>query len=240
MAVPAEEEADRAVAAEKCTNGLQPILPEEVLEYVKGLINSVRQGDLPKEHLLARARLGKWLTNFSEDLVPKAEDGKRAEAHHPLCNNRRSYSYVDKSGKDKKCECSRWYGAPNHYLPGATNEDAKPSSSAHELGCYSFLDGTSRAASWHNIMLADDVYPVLDKGDSFYYTFVQGGPTWIPNGGYVAFHDVSQIENYQLDINRIIEKNIIDKLDHIFYGIGLDNAVLRSDPAVKYSIEDFQ
>ena len=214
--------------------------PEQVMEYVTDLIESVREGDVPTEDLLARARLGKWLTNFSENLVPKDDNGKRTDAHHPLCNNKRSYSYVGADGKDKKCECSRWYGAPDHYLPGATNEDAKPNSSAQELGCYSFLDGVARGAAWHNVILSDDVYPELDKGDSFYYTFVKDGPTWIPNGGYIAFHDISQIEGYELDINRIIEKNIIDKLDHILYGIGLDNNTLRKEEAVKYSIEDFQ
>ena len=37
-----------------------------------------------------------------------------------------------------------------------------------------------------------------------------------------------QIEDYELDLDKIIEKNVIDKLDHMLYGIGSSNQVLRT------------
>ena len=93
-------------------------------------------------------------------------------------------------------------------------------------------------------MLADETFPKLDRGDSYNYTFVKDGPTWYPEGGYVAFHELSQVKDYELDIEKIIEKNIIGKLDHIMYGIGLSNDMLRA-PTRKFAgrnlrIEDFQ
>ena len=109
---------------------------------------------------------------------------------------------------------------------------------------YATLSGDKKGAAWHNIVLANDTFPKLDRGDSYNYTYVKDGPTWFPEGGYVAFHELSQIEDYTLDIEKIIEKNIIGKLDHIMYGIGLSNDMLRP-PKDKFdgrdlSIEDFQ
>ena len=59
----------------------------------------------------------------------------------------------------------------------------------------------------------------------------------------MAFHELSQIGEYELDLEMIIEKNIINKLDHVLYGIGLSNDMLR--PKSKYqgrqlALEDFQ
>ena len=95
--------------------------------------------------------------------------------------------------------------------------------------CYKTMQGAQRGAAWHNVVLANDEFPKFDRGDSFRYTFVKDGPTWIPTGGYVGFHDTSQIEEYELDIDMIVEKNVINKLDHIMYGIGLSNDMLRDE-----------
>lgn len=120
----------------------------------------------------------------------------------------------------------------------ATNPSATHDANDEADQCYKVLGGVHRAAAWYNVVLANDVYPKLDKGDSYWTTFVKDGPTWIPTGGYVAFQDYEQIENYDLDIETIIEKNVISKLDHIMYGIGLDNDMLRKDTK-QLRIEDF-
>ena len=39
-------------------------------------------------------------------------------------------------------------------------------------------------------------------------------------------------------IKKIVEKNIIDKLDHMLYGIGGKNNVLRSQK-IRYKMDDF-
>ena len=59
----------------------------------------------------------------------------------------------------------------------------------------------------------------------------------------MAFHELEQIREYELDLEMIIEKNIVNKLDHVLYGIGLSNNMLR--PKSRYqgkqlSLEDFQ
>jgi len=211
--------------------------PEKVLEYITQKISDVRAGKIVADELIARARLGKWLTNFDKKLIERV-DGKRLEKHHVLCESKRPFW-----NGEKACKCFRWQGVESHYLAGATNESAKPGAYDDTDRCYANPDGVQRAAAWHNIVLADDTYPTLDRGESFSYTFVKEGPSWIPEGGYVAFHDLAQIKNYELDIDLIIEKNIISKLDHIMYGIGLDNNMLR--PKKKYEgktldISDFQ
>ena len=123
------------------------------------------------------------------------------------------------------------------YGMAATNESASPDAQDETDQCYVRLSGNQKGAAWHNLVLSDEVYPRLDRGDSFGYTFVKDGPTWIPTGGYVGFHDVSQIDDYELDLEMIIQKNIVDKLDHIMYGIGLDKSMLLGEKV--WTLEDF-
>lgn len=131
-----------------------------------------------------------------------------------------------------------------HYSEGATNASARADAKDELDKAYTNLSGDKKGAAWHNIVLANETFPKIDRGDSYNYTFVKDGPTWFPEGGYVAFHEMSQIKDYEIDIEKVIEKNIIGKLDHIMYGIGMSNAMLRP-PATPLGhrnlrLEDFQ
>jgi DNA polymerase elongation subunit (family B) len=145
-----------------------------------------------------------------------------------------------------RASLGQWLPSSNengHYDAAATNESARADAKDGSDKCYANLSGDKKGAAWHNIVLANDVYLKLDKGDSYNFIFVKDGPTWIPEGGYVAFHDLSQIEDYTIDIDTIIEKNIISKLDHILYGIGLSNSMLREGSKFQgreLTFEDFQ
>jgi DNA polymerase elongation subunit (family B) len=145
-----------------------------------------------------------------------------------------------------RASLGQWLPSSNengHYDAAATNESARADAKDGSDKCYANLSGDKKGAAWHNIVLANDVYLKLDKGDSYNFIFVKDGPTWIPEGGYVAFHDLSQIEDYTIDIDTIIEKNIISKLDHILYGIGLSNSMLREGSKFQgreLTLEDFQ
>jgi len=121
---------------------------------------------------------------------------------------------------------------------GATNPNTSPDAKDEDDQCYKVLGGHQKGAAWYNIVLSNESYPPIDKGDSYYYTFAKGGTTWIPSGGYIAFQDLEQIDGYELDIDLIIEKNVISKLEHIMYGIGLNNDMLREMPRM-LSIGDF-
>ena len=145
-----------------------------------------------------------------------------------------------------RASLGQWLPSSNengHYDAAATNESARADAKDGSDKCYANLSGDKKGAAWHNIVLANDAYPKLDKGDSYNFIFVKDGPTWIPEGGYVAFHDLSQIEDYTIDIDTIIEKNIISKLDHILSGIGLSNDMLREGSKFQgreLTLEDFQ
>ena len=67
---------------------------------------------------------------------------------------------------------------------------------------------------------------------------MKDGPTWIPSGGYIGFHDVEQISEYEIDVEKIIEKHIIGKLDHIMYGIGMSLNDLRPEKK-SFKVSDF-
>jgi len=167
--------------------------PQEVLGMLRRFVKSIRDGEVPKNDLFSRARLGKW--------IPK-------NIGHPMLDNA-------------------------HTNPSAS-VDAKDESDQ----CYAVLSGAHRAAAWYNVVISDEMNPKLDKGDSYKTTFAKDGPTWIPSGGYIAFQEAEQIKDYELDIDMIIEKNVISKLDHILYGIGLSNDMLRHTH-VQLRIEDF-
>jgi len=123
---------------------------------------------------------------------------------------------------------------------GATNPNARPDAKDEDDQCYKNLGGHQKGAAWYNVVLSDDTYPPIDKGDSYYYTFVEEGPTWIPHGGYVSFQEVEQIKDYVLDIDTIIEKNVISKLEHIMYGMGVSNDILRCEEHIsQLRLEDF-
>lgn len=169
---------------------------EEVVAYLQGHIDDVRNGVFPLEEMCARGRLGKWLPS---------------DIDHPLLKQ------------------------------GATNPNARSDAKDEDDQCYKNLGGHQKGAAWYNVVLSDDSYPPIDKGDSYYYTFVEDGPTWIPGGGYVAFQEVSQIRDYVIDIDLLIEKNIISKLEHMMYGLGLSNDILRhyNRTGGQLRIEDF-
>ena len=95
-----------------------------------------------------------------------------------------------------------------------------------------------RAAAWHNIVLKSEEYPALEQGDTYYTTYVKDGPTWIPNGGMVAFHQFEQISEYELDIDKIIEKNIIDVLDNIMTTMGKDKSIFMPQKR-RLKVSDF-
>jgi DNA polymerase elongation subunit (family B) len=182
---------------------------QNLLKY----IDNIRQGNVSEDDLLSRARLGKWLPN---------REAMRAIG-------------MTKDTEEKQqmyLKNTSW-----HYAEGATNENVSINSDG-DNSCYTNLDGNARGAAWHNIVLSNVEYPPLDKGDSFYTTFVNAGPTWIPSGGYVSFHDPEQIAEYTIDIEKIIEKHVVGKLDHIMYGIGMSLDDLRPMEH-KFMVADF-
>ena len=95
-----------------------------------------------------------------------------------------------------------------------------------------------KAAAWHNIVLVNDDYAPIEQGDSYYTTFVCDGPTWIPNGGMVGFHDIEQISEYTIDIDKVIEKNIIDSMDSIMSAMG-GNKELLSPKEILFMVADY-
>ena len=187
--------------------------PEEVKESLLEYISNIRDGNVKPTDLISRARLGKWLPN--RNALRQVANAKETQEKRDLFLKNTSW----------------------HYADGATNDNVNIDSDGDDA-CYSNLSGDARGAAWHNIVLANEEYDTLDKGDSFYTTFVKDGPTWIPQGGYVSFHDLEQIDNYEIDVELIIEKFVVGKLDHIMYGMGMSLDDLRIDEQ-KFTVADY-
>ena len=223
--------------------------PQEVLAHLKKLIADVKSGAIPVENLVAGASIGQWLPSKKVlasqpkmiEVNVTDEDGN--DLMEPATDEEGNIIYK-KNGQPKMVAVKESIDATAvHYGEGATNLSARPNPADESDKCYLNLSGDKKGAAWHNIVLANDVYAKMDKGDSYGFLFVKDGPTWIPEGGYVAFHDLSQIKDYTIDIDTIIEKNIIGKLDYVLSGIGLSNSMLREKGEFEgkdLTIEDFQ
>lgn len=206
--------------------------PEEVKEDLLDYIQNIRDGKVEKTDLFARARLGKFLP--TKKILFKV--GKQIEL--PLLDEsgKKQYKSTVVDGKIKKELITFPVDvAGTHYGEGATNPNASMNPD-DDNAAYVVLDGVQRGAAWYNIVLAKE--NKLDKGDSFYTTFVKDGPTWIPAGGYVSFSEPEDIEDYEIDVEKIIEKHVVGKLDHIMYGIGLSLDDLRPTRK-KLTVDDF-
>ena len=151
-------------------------------------------------------------------------------------DGKRQHKEIVVDGKKKRVLITETIDATaTHYGNGATNPSASMNTD-DENSAYLVLDGVQRGAAWYNIVLAKE--NKLDKGDSFYTTFVKDGPTWIPQGGYVSFSEPEDIEDYEIDVEKRIEKHVVGKLDHIMYGIGLSLDDLRPTER-KFTVDDF-
>lgn len=206
--------------------------PEDVKNDLLDYIKNIRDGNVEKTDLFARARLGKYLPTkkllFQLDREVEValldEEGKK------------QYKSTVIDGKIKKELITETIPTTaTHYGAGATNPNVSMNPD-DENSAYVILDGVQRGAAWYNIILAKE--NKLDKGDSFYTTFVKDGPTWIPQGGYVSFTEPEDINDYDIDVEKIIEKHVVGKLDHIMYGIGLSLDDLRQKDH-KFAVDDF-
>jgi len=142
-------------------------------------------------------------------------------------------------GKLGKWLHAKPYGYPHHplYHLGGTNPNSSPDAEHEEDECYNSMTDRAKAAAWYNLVLADEYNPPIDKDEYLYITLAIDGPTWIPSGGYIGFQEFEQIENYTLDIERIIEKEVVGKIEHLMYGIGRDNKALLEVEKKKLVIE---
>ena len=120
----------------------------------------------------------------------------------------------------------------SHYSEGSSTVNVPNPEYLTQLSNY------HKAAAWHNIVLVNDDYAPIEQGDSYYTTFVCDGPTWIPNGGMVGFHDIEQISEYTIDIDKVIEKNIIDSMDSIMSAMG-GNKELLSPKEILFMVADY-
>jgi hypothetical protein len=135
---------------------------------------------------------------------------------------------MDWRWSEKSCDCG---DCPEP----KTGDEAKD-----DDACYAGKFWVATCAMFHNEVLADASkgYDAFDKGDSFRWTHVRDGPTAIPAGGWIGFHDLEQIADYELDYDLLAEKHVIDKVDNIYYGMGWDIDELKKRKKV-YSEASF-
>ena len=119
-----------------------------------------------------------------------------------------------------------------HYTFGSSTEGVS------KITYLSALQDFHKAAAWYNIHLSDDNYPPIEQDDSFYTVYVKDGPTWIPSTGMVAFQEVEQISDYEIDIDKVIDKNLFASMDSILTAFGYDKSVLDANK-VRFTVEGY-
>ncbi len=119
-----------------------------------------------------------------------------------------------------------------HYTFGSSTEGVS------KIVYLTALQDFHKAAAWHNINLVSDNYPPIEQDDSFYTVYVKNGPTWIPSTGMIAFQEVEQIAEYEIDIEKVLEKGIIASMDSILKAFNYDKTIVE-DREIRFKVEDY-
>ena len=171
-----------------------------------------------------------YIQGFVTDLVHSIRAGS-IEDSQLIANaklNKWLPHHLDWHWNHTSCNCGR---CP---LP-KTGEDGQDADA-----CYAGKFWSATCAKFHNdkLLSEEQGYDALDKGDSFSWAHVTDGPTAIPAGGWVGFHDLKQIAEYTLDYELLAQKHVIDKMENIYVGMGWDFEHLKTRK-VRYSSDDF-
>ena len=102
---------------------------------------------------------------------------------------------------------------------------------------YINLAGGNVGAKWFNDVIASDTIDPIGVGHGFFFTHAVDGPTPIPKGGWIAFTDPEQIQDYTLDWKQIAEKAIENPLGSLFESVGWDKKLLKEKQT--YVLSDF-
>jgi len=105
---------------------------------------------------------------------------------------------------------------------------------------YAVLASDKKGVVWFNEHVAGDgKEPPIAVGEYYHYAQVRGGPTTIPEGGYVVFRDPSHIADYELDWDLMTEVSIVGPMSNLFKPLKWDTSVLKEPKRKFYRLEDF-
>ena len=105
-----------------------------------------------------------------------------------------------------------------------TGDDAKD-----EDACYVSNFWIYNMSAWYNEHISLNDTDNIEKGDSVNWTIVKDGPTAITSNGIVAFREVEEISDYEMDYEMLAQKHVADKMKTIFTAMGWDIRLLDPD-----------
>jgi DNA polymerase elongation subunit (family B) len=131
-----------------------------------------------------------------------------------------------------------WHGEETDCDCGSCPAPKTGDESQDEDACYVDNFWISKMSKWYNSTICSNDGELIQKGDSISWTLAIDGPTGIPAGGYVAFRDIDEINEYVLDYEALAERHVRKKMENIYSGMGWD--IRELDPSfTKLNLSQF-
>jgi len=86
----------------------------------------------------------------------------------------------------------------------------------------------SRAANYYNSVMVDD--DPFEAGDSVKWVYVNSVPAGMPSTDVVAYRDEKEMEGFNLDATKILQKAIVNKLKNVYEILGWDLGAATGEP----------
>lgn len=95
-----------------------------------------------------------------------------------------------------------------------------------------------KAARYYNKNMAKSKQDKFDEGDSVPWIYVSGVPEGMPPADIITYHDISEVEGFTPDWDKMVDKLVIQKIKPIFKAMGwsLDSASGAAMPKTYWSI----
>jgi len=190
-----------------------------MVNYVHSRYDDILTGEVPVRDLIQSKQLG---MDIPHSYIRTGTDYETSKATG------------NKVWFTKPCDCGQCPQGVT-YSPNGKNAIAN-----YEQGLelWRILSNPFCGAAWYNDFISDgEYYPILGKGDSFYYIFAKNGANLMPakkvgrNGRYsgvIACVELEQIEDYAIDYEACAEIFMVNHVKWLFDIAGKDhNEVYR-------------
>ena len=77
-----------------------------------------------------------------------------------------------------------------------------------------------KAARYYNKHMLKENYPAFEQGDSVPWVYIAGVPEGMPSTDIITYHDVSEIEGFIPDWEKMVDRLVVRKIKPIFDAMG--------------------
>ena len=193
---------------------------QDIVTHLHNRYESVMNGDIPIEQLVARKTMRKHLPHAYR----RVGYGQWAPCGCGSCPVMKTPGMTkeEKDGLDKRRDDDLCYAIRG---PKASNYRRY----IHGEQVWRTMDPDFGAAAWYNAYMANDTEPSISKGESFYLVACKDGPYPMPyrehktlrrNYGLVGLKRVEQLSRFTPDYEYYAHETVVQSVKNVFEGMG--------------------